>query len=138
MSGATAARKVLRGAARSVPRMYDRVSQMCTSALGLIAALAWHSAFQEILDRTTLPHHSKLYYAFAVTGLAGISTLLLTEGGTFLRYVEHGAETALGATKPVVGESGSPSTDRSPLYTVGSRAPLHRLSLHAQAVRLES
>ena len=102
LRGREIAGQVTLGAARAVPRMYDRVSELCTSALGIIAALAWHSAVQELLDQSDLPHNSKLYYAMAVTGLAGLVALVLNEGGTLLRYVESGMEGG------VAGHTGAP------------------------------
>ena len=98
------ATKLTLGAVRAVPRMYDRVSTLFTSALGIVAALAWHAAVQDLLDLTDLPHLSKLYYALAVTGLAGLSAVVLSEGSALLRFLESGVEPAPElARAPVVG-----------------------------------
>jgi cystathionine beta-lyase/cystathionine gamma-synthase len=87
---------------RVVPRMYDRVAELCSNALSLIAALAWHTAIQELLDATELPSHNKVYYAVAVTGLAAVVASTLHEGGALLHKAEARVE-RLGREAPILG-----------------------------------
>jgi len=67
-----------------LPKLYKRWSELFTSAFGLIAALAWNSAVQELIEETDLKQQQKFYYAAAVTGAAVLVAYMLEIGGEFL------------------------------------------------------
>jgi len=67
-----------------IPKLYKRWSELFTSAFGLIAALAWNSAVQELIEETDLKQQQKLYYAAAVTAAAVVVAYVLEVGGQFL------------------------------------------------------
>lgn len=67
-----------------IPKLYKRWSELFTSAFGLIAALAWNSAVQELIEETDLKQQQKFYYAAAVTAAAVVVAYVLEMGGHFL------------------------------------------------------
>ena len=67
-----------------LPQLYKRWSELFTSAFGLIAALAWNSAVQELIEETDLKQQQKFYYAAGVTGAAVLVAYMMEVGGQLL------------------------------------------------------
>ena len=67
-----------------MPQLYKRWSELFTSAFGLIAALAWNSAVQELIEETDLKQQQKFYYAAGVTGAAVLVAYMMEVGGQLL------------------------------------------------------
>lgn len=84
------------------PKLYKRWSELFTSAFGLIAALAWNSAVQELIEETDLKQQQKFYYAAAVTGAAVLVAYVLEIGGQFLAI---GWEAAINATEKTLNQN---------------------------------
>lgn len=81
---------------RVVNRLYHRLSELCTSAFGLIAALAWNEAMQGLLNKTDLPADNKVYYALSVTLIAVVVAYLLEVLGGWLRVDDRPRPTPSG------------------------------------------
>lgn len=113
------------GVARSVPVLYDRTADLCTNALGIIAALAWHSAIQELLDKSDLPVHSKLCYALVVTLVAALAASLMSAGGALVRGAESRVE-SIGSSRRhrAVCRLGHPSREVAAELTLVARHPV--------------
>ena len=70
------------------------MAELCTSAFGLIAALAWNAAAQEMLDKTDLATANKVYYAIVVTVFAVVVAWLLGHLGKVVHGLEDKAKAA--------------------------------------------
>jgi hypothetical protein len=66
---------------RLLPRLMGRWGDLFTQAFGLIAALAWNEAVQDMIDKTELIQATKLIYALSLTIVAVLIAYLIEVSG---------------------------------------------------------